>query len=192
MLLGTLDHVGGDEEEIDHADVHAEVLDLAAERVAQALDAGLRGAVRAQARRRPDRRGGGVQEHVALRGDQVRKACVDGPVGADEVHVDLNGEYLGLGVAERALCRDARVGEAEVDAAEALDRGVDGCVQAVRVRDVGAECDGVRAAAVGGRLSGGLVEVDQRQLPALASKPLGRRRADAAAGARDERCPGRA
>ena len=75
----------------------------------------------------------------------------------------------------------ARVGHHRVEAAEALDRGLDRAAVALPRGEVG----GVRdARAVGVRL-----EVDGQDVEAVVDEALRDRAADAARGARDQCCP---
>ena len=146
---------------------------------------GLGGAVGAEAQRRDERRHRRDAEHVAAARDDVGQARVDEAPVADEVDVQLRGEDVGVEVAQRAGGGDARVGDADVDAAalghDVVDRGGD----RVGVGDVAGRPHGVAEA---GRRPLGAVAVEVEQGDPMRGREAPRGlEADAASGAGDDR-----
>ena len=118
LSLGAAHHVGVDPGEVGHADVDAEVADLQAQDVEQLLEA--RPLTRRRRRSPAAPRCAASEatpEHVAAARDDVGQARVDHAPVADEVDVELRGEDVGIEVAQRPGGGDARVGDADVDAA---------------------------------------------------------------------------
>ena len=91
----------------------------------------------------------------------------------------------GVTVDQGHLRADARVGDRDVEAAEALDGRSDRVVHLLAVRDVAFE---PRSVAASGRGLGEQLrlQAEQRDLCPAAVKPLCRERADASRGARDQ------
>ena len=184
LALGAADHVGVDPGEVGHADVDAEVADLDAQDVEQLLEPGLGGAVGAEAQRRDERGQRGDAEHVAAARDDVRQARVDHAPVADEVDVRHRGEDVGVQVAQRAGGGDARVGDADVDAAALGHDVVDRGGHRVGIGDVAARPHGV---AEGGRRPLDALGVEVEQGDAMGGRQApGGLEADAVSGAGDD------
>jgi len=112
------------------------------------------------AQRRHDRGPRRHPQHVPAPRDEVRQARVDHPPVAGQVDVELRGEDIGIEVAQRPGGGDARVGDADVDAAACLHDVLDRRGDRFGLRHVTARPHRIAEARCR-LLDGGRVQVEQ-------------------------------
>nr|WP_249011482.1 LysR substrate-binding domain-containing protein [Conexibacter sp. DBS9H8] len=185
--LCVLDERGVDPRHVRGADVDAAEGDLEAQRVGEVLDAGLGGVVGDEPGCGGERSLGGDDQHVAAPlkdGGEGRPHRVEDAEHVDVEHPPEDGRVDGE---HRAVAGDTRVGEDEVDPAEALDRRRRGGLHRPEVADIAGDREGVLGPELGGeRGERRLIDVGEDDPGAPLNRRPGGARADPAGGAGDE------
>ena len=125
-------------------------------------------------------------QQVALALHDLRQDREVGAQHAEQVDLERALDPGGIGAEQRARRVDARVGDRDVDAAEALDGALDRGVERLAVRHVGLEERRAIAEARRQRLEPLGLQPDESDVVAARVQALGGRGADAARGAGDE------
>ena len=189
LVDGLVDQLGVDEAEIRDARARAVLDELRAQGAPELLDARLRDRIRRRPHavaERVDRRD---DDHVPAARHDVRQRRPHGTPDAEQVDVEDPLERVGVHRQRgRRAGGDARVRDDDVEAAEALDRGLDRFLDGLGVADVGLQSERARGVDPGGRLLGGLpAQIDNGHGGAARVQPSRRRQPDAARAAGDER-----